>query len=230
MRPGVSRGQLLAAALCALLGFALVVQVRQTQEQGLDSLRQPDLINVLDDITRQSQRLDDDSLELQQTLDRLTSGRGNSEAAQQAARQRLDVLGILAGTVPAAGEGIELEISDPRQQVDAAVLLDTLQELRGAGAEAVQVGEVRVVASTSFVDDAAGVSVDGRVLRPPYRFRVIGEPQTLSAALEIPGGVLEVLRQKGAQGRVSTPQVVRVDALRELTTPQYARPAPEPGS
>ena len=47
------------------------------------------------------------------------------------------------------------------------MLLDTLQELRDAGAEAVEISSldgpaVRVVASTSFVDPADGVEEGGR--------------------------------------------------------------------
>ena len=51
MRPRASRAQVLAAALCALLGFALVVQARQTQTQGLDRLQQADLVRLLDNVT-----------------------------------------------------------------------------------------------------------------------------------------------------------------------------------
>jgi uncharacterized protein YlxW (UPF0749 family) len=128
--------------------------------------------------------------------------------------------------VPASGPGIVLEISDPRRQVDAAVLLDTLEELRDGGAEVIQIGPVRVVAGTAFTDEADGVQVDDRLLTPPYTFKVIGEPQTLARLLQIPGGVLDVLHGKGAQGKVTQSSTVTVDALRPPTRPQYARPAP----
>jgi uncharacterized protein YlxW (UPF0749 family) len=228
MRPRATRGQLLAALLCALLGFALVVQARQTQTQGLDSLRQADLVRLLDNVTNAEARAEQDVRDEQAIRDRLLSGSGSSAAAQEAAQRRLDTLGILAGTVPAAGPGIELEITDPRRQVDAAVLLDTLEELRDGGAEVIQIGSVRVVAATAFTDEADGVRVDGRVLTPPYTYKVIGDPQTLSRLLQIPGGVLDVLHGKGAQGKVSQPPTVTVDALRSPTPPQYARPAPAP--
>src|SRR4051794_37836174 len=228
MRPRATRGQLLAGLLCALLGFALVVQARQTQTQGLDSLRQADLVRLLDNVTNAEARAEQDVRDQQAIRDRLLSGSGSSAAAQEAAQRRLDTLGILAGTVPASGPGIELEITDPRRRVDAAVLLDTLEELRDGGAEVIQIGSVRVVASTAFTDEADGVRVDGRVLTPPYTYKVIGDPQTLSRLLQIPGGVLDVLHGKGAQGKVSQPPTVTVDALRSPTPPQYARPAPGP--
>jgi uncharacterized protein YlxW (UPF0749 family) len=83
------------------------------------------------------------------------------------------------------------------------------------------------VASTSFVDVPEGVRVDGTVLERPFRMKVIGDPETLSSALDIPGGVLEVLRQKGAEGRIAKPATVTIDALRAVRPPQYARPAPD---
>jgi len=226
MRPRATRAQLLAGLLCAVLGFALVVQARQTQAQGLGSLRQSDLLGILDNVSERSARLDDEARRLQETMDRLRSGAGRSAAAEQAARERLEVLDILAGTAPASGPGITLQITDPQGRVTAAVLLDTLQELRDAGAEAVQINSVRVVASTAFVDGTGGVMVDGTLLQPPYTFTVIGDPQTLTAALQIPGGVLEVLRQQAATGSVHTVDDLTVDALRAIRTPQYAHPAP----
>jgi uncharacterized protein YlxW (UPF0749 family) len=109
--------------------------------------------------------------------------------------------------------------------VSAATLLDTVEELRDAGAEAMQIGDVRVVASTAFVDGDVGVRVDGTEVPRPYVLLVIGDPQTLSAALGIPGGVLEVLKQDGATGTVETQQTVSVSAVRAISAPQYAHPA-----
>ena len=226
MRPHATRAQLLAGALCALLGFALVVQARQTQVQGLESLRQADLVRVLDNVTNAEARAEQDVRDEQAIRDRLMSGTDSSAAAQEAAKRRLETLGLLAGTVPATGPGIELEITDPRRQVDASILLDTLEELRDGGAEVVQIGPVRVVAATAFTDEADGVRVGGRLLTPPYTYTVIGDPQTLSRLLQIPGGVLDVLHSKGAQGTVTQPPTVTVDALQAPSPPQYARPAP----
>ncbi len=225
MRPRASRAQLVAFLLCAVLGFALFVSVRQTQAQGLSSLRQSDLFALLDNVTEKSTRLEDEARQLQQTADQLRSGSDRSAAAQAAARQRLDMLGILAGTAPAVGPGIDLAITDPQGQVNAATLLDIVQELRDAGAEAVQVGTTRVVASTAFVDDTTGVLVDGTTVSPPYTFLVIGDPQTLAAALEIPGGVIDTLHQAGATGRITQRNTLTVSALHKVETPQYAHPA-----
>jgi uncharacterized protein YlxW (UPF0749 family) len=87
------------------------------------------------------------------------------------------------------------------------------------------------VASSYFVDsqDGKGVVVDGILLAPPYDFLAIGDPPTMSQAMGIPGGVLDTLKGKGASGKVTELDAVRITALHTLTPPKYARPASSPG-
>jgi uncharacterized protein YlxW (UPF0749 family) len=220
--------------LTLLLGFALVTQLRQTRAEGLSALRQSDLVRILDDVNQREARLQDDAQQLQATQDKLQNGSSSSRAALEAAQSRLDTLQILTGTATAHGPGIRLIVTDPQGKVSAATLLDTVQELRDAGAEAMQFGTVRVVASTSFVDVSApgssdgtgAVSVDGSTEHPPYVLLAIGDSQTLAAALGIPGGVLETVKEEGGQGTVTTEPQVQITALHRVSPPRYARPAP----
>ena len=57
---------------------------------------------------------------------------------------------------PASGPGIVMMIRDPQAKHTAAMLLDALQELVMPGAEAVQINDGRVGASTRFADGASG--------------------------------------------------------------------------
>jgi uncharacterized protein YlxW (UPF0749 family) len=233
LRAKPSRGQLVAGVLCALLGFAVAVQVRANQDSGLSGLRQTDLVSILDDVTARASRLQAEARDLEDTKAKVSGGSSGSLAALEEARQRSQTLGILAGTLAAEGPGIELTISDPEGNVGADVLLDALQELRDAGGEAFEIGSVdgdrvRVIASTYISDgDNSGIVVDGVALQSPYRIRVIGDSRTLAGALDIPGGVLDVLSQSKAQGTVTQRAVVAIHSLRPTPTPQYARPAPQ---
>ncbi len=224
IRPGVTRAQILGALLVAALGFALVTQLRQNNEEGLSSLRQSDLVRILDDVGERRDRLASEQSDLQSQLRELTTGANGSQAAIAAARDRLGVLGVLAGTMAAQGPGIEVYIADPATAVRAPALLDLVQELRDAGAEAIQLGQVRVVASTAFTDVAGGVEVDGTRLTPPYTVLAIGDSQTMATALEIPGGVIASLPQT-ARATVAARATLTVSALHAVKAPQYARPA-----
>lgn len=231
LRP--TRAQVVAAVLLGLLGFAAAVQIQATRESDLEGLRQTDLVRILDDVSERTARLQTEARELEYARDQVSGGL-NSEAALAEAESRARVLGILAGTLPVTGSGIILTISDPGDAVTADHLLNALQELRDAGAEAIEIvgGDgtaVRVVASTYLVGlvDRPGVEVDGTALTPPYRLRVIGDPATMSVALDIPGGVLESLELLGARGAVTESDSIEITSLRAPPSPRYARPAPD---
>lgn len=235
------------AALLAVLGFAAVVQVRATQEDGpLAAARQEDLVQILDDLANRNDRLRAEVSALNQAKAELSSGGDRSEAALAEARRRAQLLGVLAGTVPASGPGLLLTITDPEDRIGPEVLLDALEELRAAGAEAIQLegpvdlsvdaaqasagNRVRVVASTALVEgDDGGIVVDGVQLYAPYRFVVVGDSDTLASAVGIPGGVVDNVEQRNATALVEQREEVTVDALRVLEEPRYARPAPEDG-
>ena len=219
---------IVVALLCAVLGFALVAAVRgNTTDSFLATARQSDLVRVLDDLGQRQARLETELRSLQASRDRILSGSQAQALAETT--QRADAYAILAGTVAATGPGIEITITDSSGGVDSATRLDAVQELRDAGAEAIQIGAVRVIASTWFADgDRGGISVSGTVVTSPYRIRVIGDSATLATALGIPGGVSDSVRAAG--GRIAIVEKARVDvtALHPLSTPQYAQPAPSP--
>jgi len=225
-RPRATKANLLAALLALLLGFAVATQVHQNQSAGLETLRQSDLLNILDNATNEASRLDQSARELQATRDQLISGSSSGASAIEAAQQRLDALGILAGTARAHGPGIRMTITDPAGKVTFPLLLDAIQELRDAGAEAIQVNDVRIVASSHFGPRASGIEIDGKNVNQPYTITAIADPATMASAMEIPGGLSENVRQLGATISIAQEQDVTVGALHTLSAPRYARPVP----
>ena len=86
LRPRATRAQLVAALLCAVLGFAAAVQVRANQDAGLTGLRQTDLVRILDDVSERGGRLQAEARALQETRDRVTGGSTGTLAALEEAR------------------------------------------------------------------------------------------------------------------------------------------------
>lgn len=218
-----TRSHLLVALLCALLGFAIVVQVRQTRSDEFALLRQDDLVRLLDEITIRNDQLESEQAQL--TLDRndLRSGAD----AQAVAERNAEVQGILAGTVPVEGPGVDLLVREQGRVVPASAWVNLVEELRNAGAEAIEIDGVRVGASTWFSDVDGGVVVDGVALTSPVTVLAIGDPQTIDVALQIPGGALATLRTNDALTTLDSRERVEILAVRDLTSPREASPAPE---
>jgi uncharacterized protein YlxW (UPF0749 family) len=225
-----SRASALIAALCALLGFALVAQVQSTgKSKALPAAREGDLVQILNDLDSRQERLRREIAGLETTNRQLASGTEGSAAALAEAQRRADELGILAGTAPVSGPGLVVTIRQGSARLNADVILDAVQELRGAGAEAMQIGDsagrqVRIGASTYFVDGTDGVEVDGVAFGSPYTITAIGDPSTMRIALQIAGGVVDTVRSRSASIDLAERDAVDVTALRQLRTPQYARP------
>jgi uncharacterized protein YlxW (UPF0749 family) len=216
--------------LCAVLGFAVVAQVRQTRVEGLSSLRQSDLVRILDESTQRSEQLQQEAAALQQTRQDLLSGSDRQKAALDAATQRAATQGILSGRLPAHGPGIDFTIAEQGTQIPAMDLLNVLEELRNAGAEAVQLGDLRLTASSYFTDENGGVVVDGVRISTPYHWLAIGDPETMAPALEIPGGAMATIRRDGGRVTLTRETDVKVSAVRAIPAPRYATPASNDGS
>jgi uncharacterized protein YlxW (UPF0749 family) len=226
--PRVTRAQLVVALLLFGLGLGLAIQVRSTGDDGtLRGARQEDLVRILAELDDRSQRLEDEKTRLDAQRRELESSSNQAEEARKQTQERERQLGVLAGTVAAEGPGITFTIEDPLTAVEPDKLLDTIQELRAAGAEAIQVNDVRVVADSYFSGEAGAVEVDGRKISAPYRFQVIGKPQDLEPALNIPGGIVQTLEKEQATATVTRSEKIVVDALRPAERPDYARSSPQ---
>lgn len=229
MAPRANRSQVLAGVLCALLGFALVVQVRQNDDSALSGLRQSELVRILDETTERGDQLRREVAELRGERDDLASGSDRQAAAIDSLRRSAITQGILSGRLPAQGPGVRVTLLDPDGDLQPVTMLNMLEELRNAGAEAIQLNDQRVTASSAFTGTRGRVVLDGVELTQPYVWLAIGDPSTLSIALQIPGGAMATVRGTGANGTVDEQDEVAITALRRLPEPSFATPAPPEG-
>ncbi|ROS74506.1 DUF881 domain-containing protein [Cellulomonas sp. PhB143] len=228
LRPHRSRAQVLAGLLCGVLGFALVVQVSANQGDDLSTLRQSELVPLLDDVTQRSELLESQVRDLESTRDELRSGAAGKQAALDLAEEQATTEGILAGRLPAKGPGVDVTVIESGEKIPAATMFNILEELRNAGAEVVEINGVRIVASSYFERVDGDLVVDGTKISSPYRWKAIGDPPTLETALQIVGGAMAAVRNKGAQDTIRQLDEVEIDSTRTPTDPQFATPVPDP--
>jgi uncharacterized protein YlxW (UPF0749 family) len=221
-----SRRQLVVAVLLGLVGFAAVTQVRSTDvDDSYSALRQQDLIDLLNSLAGTTQRAESQIARLEATRDDLQSATSRRRAALEQAESEVDTLSILAGLVPVTGPGIRITITEVDGQVQVASLIDTIQELRTVGAEAMQVnGKVRIIAQSSFTDVAGGIAIDGVTVESPYVIDVIGDSDVLAGAITFPLGPRAKLKADGAEPEVQKLGSLDIEAVVEPVQPEYAEP------
>ena len=223
LRPQANLPQAIVGVLCLLLGLSIAAQVRHSDD-SLEGTGQQELVRLLDESGRHAADLEVENAELDRTLETLRSGQEDDVAARNAAEERLQDLEILAGTAPAQGRGVVVFIADPSGELRAPTLLGVIQELRNAGAEVIQLGEVRIVASSSLTTAPDGtLLVDGTALRAPYEIRAIGDPSVMEPALRIPGGAADSVAGDGGTLAATAEDDVHIEATATLSAPEHSR-------
>lgn len=222
-RPG--RAQIGVAVLLALVGFAGITQVRSNEDNNTYAgLRQQELIAMLDALTGTAERARSEVGRLESNRRELLSENSSREAALQQAEERAESLNVLAGLVPVTGPGIRVTVQEARGRVSVGSLLDMVQELRTAGAEAIEFNNaVRVTAQSSFDVAVGGIELDDELLEPPYVVEVIGEPHTLHSGLTFASGPIENLEEvDGATVEVTELDSLDIESVAEPLRPESA--------
>lgn len=223
-KPTVS--QVVVAILLGGLAFAITLQIKQNDEQtDYSSVRGDELVELLKSLDSANERLATQIDDLTATRNDLLSSTKRSEEAERQAKERAEQLGILAGTSGATGPGVRLLITDPDRSVDAPQLLDAVQELRDAGAEAIVInGVARVVAQTYFLDEEDTIRIGGLEVKRPFTIEAIGDPGTMAEAANIRGGLVDRITNRGGTVTVDKVDKITITALADVKSPEYARP------
>jgi uncharacterized protein YlxW (UPF0749 family) len=221
-----SRAQVVVAVLLALVAFATITQVRTTQvDDNYAGYREQDLIDVLTGLAGTTQRARAEVSRLERTRSDLQSDTMAHSAAINQAQTEADTLSILAGLVPVTGPGIRVTVTETDNIIGAGPMIDTLQELRAAGAEAIQFnGQVRLIAQSAIKDGVGGIVIDGQQLSAPYVIDVIGEPSTLAGAITFPGGPRQQFEEAGAVVDIQELKSLDIESVREPVQPDFAQP------
>lgn len=207
-----------------ILGVLLVFQFRVVRyiEQGVSVGRVQELTVELRQLEREKLKLAAEASDLSVKLQKVSQGQAEAEKALE---DELEKARLLAGLVPVTGPGVEVTLDNPPANRGGATslyvirdedLLRVVNELRGAGAEAISINGQRIVATSEIRWAAPFINVNLTRLVPPYHVLAIGNPGNLRSALEIPGGLVEYLQGLGVQ--------VKIQAHDRLTVPGYSRP------
>jgi uncharacterized protein YlxW (UPF0749 family) len=206
-----------------MLGFGYVTQQRNMQS-SYASLSETELVRLLDETNTQVSQLESQKLKLESQLQSIQSAADKQKEVERIAKENEVTSGILSGRLPAQGEGVEITITQNSEHVDSSTMFNLLEELRNAGAEVIQIDNVRVVTSTSFVDTDNGLICDGETLSQPYQILAIGDSNALQNAVEIAGGVGARLRAQLKAGvDVEQKDMVKITKVRPTREYKYAK-------
>jgi uncharacterized protein YlxW (UPF0749 family) len=221
---GGMRTQLPITAVALLLGVLVIGQLRGQQAvPGLSNLSAQELTQLVGNLNTQNEQLRGEvaSLERQQADLQDRKARGATTVDQL--RADLSRIEAWSGALAVSGPGVTITVGG---RIGGDGVEDLLNELRNAGAEAISVAGVRVVAGVVVAGPPDGVSVENTPLGDSFEILAIGSPQILTGTLNRTGGVIAQLGATYPDARISVTPLdsVEIPASARDLTPTHARP------
>lgn len=182
------RDRWMVAAVAGLLGILVVGQLRgQAGVPGLSNLTVTELTQLIANVTAGNDHLRDEVGDLTRQEAHLAEAHNRGETTAGELAADLARIRAWAGLTAVSGQGIAITVNGP---IGGDGIEELLNELRNAGADAIAVDGVRVVAGVVVAGGPGQLSIVNSPLGASFEIRAIGSPQILTGTLTRTGGVI----------------------------------------
>ncbi|MBQ6992228.1 MAG: DUF881 domain-containing protein [Clostridia bacterium] len=214
---------------CLILVLAICIQIRTIEEAS----------NVVGSSLNDNSEMKDKVLEAQEDYKQIYSQLEKSNKKLEKIRQlatsnsqedellklELEDNDKVQGLTDVKGKGVIINLDDNREVDETEVLnissylvheedlLQIINELFNAGADAISINNQRVVSTTAILCDGNIIRVNGEIISVPITIKAIGYPESLYYALMRPQGYLDVMQKDGV--------IVKVEKSDDITISKY---------
>lgn len=202
------RNQLTIAGVMLILGLLVVIQLRsQSLGSGLEALSAQELTQLVANLNTRNDQLRAEIATTEGELNALQGAQARGESSVDQLRLDLGRVRTWAGLEAVSGSGIRVTMTGP---ISGAGVEDLLNELRNAGAEALAVEDVRVVAGSIVAGEPGALSVENTALADPFEITALGNSASLTGSLTRSGGIVAQLTATFPEAQVT---VLPVDVV-----------------
>ncbi len=201
--------------VCVILIAIMFTQFKTIDEAdivGITTAREDELTTMLATWKQKQAELQEQLDSTRQRIDEYNEKISSNQAAEELLQDELEQTNMLTGQTDVEGEGIVLTLSDAERSVTYEDLLELINELRGAGAEAISINDQRIINMTEIVD-ANAILVNQERVVSPYIVKAIGGITYLTSAINQKNiGFVDVRRGSGINVQLEESKNVKISA------------------
>ena len=210
---------IIIAIICIVLIATILVQfktVEETDVTAIETMREAELRTALSEWTT---KYDEASEQLEETNNRISEYEQKANDEQKTknlVESELQQTNMILGKTDVKGPGVIITLEDGDREVVASDLVDLVNELKYAGAEAISINGSRIINTSEIAEiNNSYIIVNGaKRIASPYEVKAIGDQTYLTSILNLKdSGFIDKYRSNGI--------IVNSEQKREVQIPKY---------
>ena len=209
MKTNIKKGKITLTIVIAIVCFLLVCVmcmqfkiVNQTDITEIENMRESELRTELANWKAKYEETEAKYQETKSRIEEYKQKKESNEETNELVEEELEKVNMSLGTTDVQGEGIEVIIREIQNsevgQINASDLLQIVNSLKLAGAEAISINDERIINMTDiFMINNSFIKVNGQRILAPYVIKAIGNQTYLESGLLGNGGYVDELKKLG---------------------------------
>ncbi len=227
--------------VCFILTIAICIQLKTIDDTN-STVNQTLTSNELrDQVLKWKEKYDKASVDLEkseQELENIRLDASKNDEASIKKEEEIKLANTFLGLTDVTGNGIVITLRDnnnvkkssisPLDNIEfylvhAGDLVEVVNALRNAGAEAISINGQRITNYTAIYCAGNVVVVNGEKISSPIQIKAIGSPELLYGSLIIPGGYLEMMEETGVVVDIKKSENITINKFDGVINSQYMK-------
>ncbi len=198
--------------MCCFLTAGIITQIKTVQSSPTTVGKTQTENELRDSVLRWKEKYENAYGKLEKKekeLEKLREQVSNSNESANGLSSKLEKYNLVLGKSNLVGKGIIITLKDGDSRnllsdnlVHAEDVLQVVNALRNAGADAISVNNQRIVNSTAFTCVGNVITINGEKVGVPFVIKAIGLPSQLYGSLTMKGQYLSTLEYYGVKVNV----------------------------
>ncbi len=229
------KGQIEITVICIIIGLMIVTQYKSVSQLGgfVSTTRAQELAGQLNELRKEKDALSKKVVELQNEINEFEDQVVHDSKIVENLRKNTQLAQMSAGLLEVKGPGIIITLDYTPLEEDMGFdpfliypeyLLLLLNELNSSGAEAIAINEQRIISTSEIRLAGNHIVINGEKFSRPFVFKVIGDAKTLQSAIELRGGIVELLNSNYIQVTIKSEDEIIIPSYKSIIDFNYARP------
>lgn len=233
----ISKSKIAVAIVIGIMSFMMIyvilIQINIVKEydgEEIELMRETELKETL---ATYKEKYEETTNELNSTVARIEEYKADEKSEEDAVallEEEVNQANMLLGKTDVTGEGIIITIENTggdseneAMTVNTADLINLVNELRLAGAEAISINGERIVANSDIFDVGNFIYINGQRTTSPYEIKVIGDRKYLESALNIKGGYIDIYTLNGYNIKMESSENIVIGKYEGEMTLNYVK-------